>query len=581
MPGRQAAPRGNDYLPRNMSKASPPTLDAFVRLRASFFERYLQTQPEEATTLGRHDFDDRLKDLSPSALGDEYVFHRDTLARLERLPPEALPPDAQLDRLAMLGVSRFHVHTHEDLRGLRSNVELSTYPHTMLQYQLGQAETAADWSAIASRAARIPTFLQQQEELLLEGLATAEVPDVHVVQDFAEDQLPVIVRYYEHLPALPDAHGVTLSPTEARALQHAAHEAREAFATHHRFLRERVLPRARPGVVLGDDEYRWRLRHMFGLTASPEELVLQAEEVLARTEGAIVHLAAQLSTPLSNLAEARALLARLETEHPARDEDVIPLYRQLIARAEAFVHEHGLFNVPEGSRLGLKPLPPGMVDVRGTNWPAPLLDPRKPGWFVLAPMAPAHPTVWAALLAVHEGIPGHFLQSVAWQRAFSQHPAPVRFLLVTDHVAMARGHFGPMLNIEGYATYAEERMRRAGFYSPAEALTALVARALRAVRVVVDLGLHTRRMDDDAAVRYLMHHACMPEPNARREILRYKRIPMQAITYLLGALELEQLEEDCRRERGSRFDEPAFHDELFSYGPVPPALLRRFMLAAA
>jgi uncharacterized protein (DUF885 family) len=271
----------------------------------------------------------------------------------------------------------------------------------------------------------------------------------------------------------------------------------------------------------------------------------------------------------------------LELENPARDEDILPLYRGLIQRAELFIHERGMFNVPAGCRLGLKHLPPGMVDVRGTNWPAPLLDPSKVGWFVLAPMAPAHPVVWAALLAVHEGIPGHFLQSVAWQRGFSHHPAPVRFLLVADHVAMARGHFGPMLNIEGYATYAEERMRRAGFYSAPESLTALVARALRAVRVVVDIGLHTGRMNDEQAMRYLMHHACMPEPNARHEVLRSKRIPMQVITYLLGALEFERLEEDCRRERGSRFDEADFHDELFSFGPVPPGLLRRFMLAAA
>ncbi|MFY0529465.1 DUF885 domain-containing protein [Archangium gephyra] len=488
----------------------------------------------------------------------------------------------------MLDVTRFHVHTYEDLRSHRRNVELSTYPHTMLQYQIGQAETAEDWSAIASRAARIPTFLQQQEQLLAEGLATREVPDPHIVHDFAEDQLPVIVRYYEHLPALPGAHQVELSPAGARELQQAAREAQRAFASHRQFLRERVLPHTHANVVLGDDEYRWRLRHMFGITASPEELVRQAEDVLARAQEAIVRLSGQLAkelpgapSTLTDLGEARALLAGLETEHPDRDEDVIPLYRELIARAELFLHERELFNVPEGLRLGLKPLPPGMVDVRGTNWPAPLLDPRKVGWFVLAPMAAAHPTVWAALLAVHEGIPGHLLQSVAWQRAFSRHPAPVRFLLVTDHVAMARGHFGPMLNIEGYATYAEERMRRAGFYTAPEELTALVARALRALRVVVDIGLHTGRMDDEAAVRYLVHHARMPEPNARREVLRYKRIPMQAITYLLGALELEQLEEDCRRERGSRFDEARFHDELFSFGPVPPALLRRFMLAGA
>ncbi|HEX8436695.1 DUF885 domain-containing protein [Archangium sp.] len=563
-----------------MNPAPPPSLDAFVRLRAAFFARYLQTQPEEATTLGLHHLDDRLKDLSPSALGDEYAFHRDVLAQLEQLPPEALPPDAQLDRLAMLGVTRFHVHAYEDLHSHRRNVELSTYPHTMLQYQIGQAETAEDWSAIASRAARIPTFLRQQEQLLAEGLATGEVPDVHIVQDFEEDHLPVIVRYFDHLPALPGAHQVKLSGSESRALQQASWDAREAFATHRQFLRERVLPHARPGVVLGEDEYRWRLQHTFGLTASPEELVRQAEDVLARAQASIVQLAGQLGAPLSNLAEARALLAQLETENPARDEDVIPFYRGLIQRAELFIHEQGMFNVPAGYRLGLKYLPPGMVDVRGTNWPAPLLDSRKVGWFVLAPMAAAHPSVWAALLAVHEGIPGHFLQSVAWQRGFSQHPAPVRFLLVTDHVAMARGHFGPMLNIEGYATYAEERMRRAGFYSAPEALTALVARALRAVRVVVDIGLHTRRLSDEEAVRYLVHHACMPEPNARREVLRYKRIPLQAITYLLGALEFERLEADCRRERGNRFDEAAFHDELFSFGPVPPALLRRFMLAA-
>ncbi|ATB27867.1 DUF885 domain-containing protein [Melittangium boletus] len=569
-----------------MSQAPSPALAAFTALRASFFQRYLRAQPEEATTLGLHHLDDRLKDLSPSALGDEYALHRDTLAQLERLPPEELPPSDGLDWRAMLDVARFHVHAYEDLRSHRRNIELSTYPHTMLQYQIGQAETADDWAAIASRAARIPTFLQQQEDLLTEGLATSEVPDGHTVRDFAEEQLPVIVRYYECLPELPGAHQVELSGSGLRALQQAAREAREAFAAHHRFLRRQVMPHARPGVVLGADEYQWRLRHLFGITDSPEELMGQAQDVLVQAQHAITQLSRALArelpgapASLANFAEARALLAQLELHHPERDEDVIPLYRRLVGHAEQFILEQGMFLVPEGLRMGIKALPPGMVDVRGTNWPAPLLDPRKVGWFVLSPLAAEHPTIWATLLAVHEGLPGHFLQSVAWQRAFSHHPTPVRFLLVTDHVAMARGHFGPMLNIEGYATYAEERMRRAGFYTAVEELTALVARALRAVRVVVDIGLHTRRMDDDAAVRYLVHHACMPEPNAWREVLRYKRIPMQAITYLLGALEFERLEADCRRERGSHFDEARFHEELFSFGPVSPARLRHFMLA--
>ena len=569
-----------------MDRAPASPLDAFLRLRGAFFERYLRTQPEEATTLGLHHLDDRLKDLSPAALADEHALHRDVLAQLERLPEEELPLDAWLDRRAMLDVTRFHVH--ESARGPGCNLEWSTYPHTMLQYQIGQAETAGDWDAIASRAAGIPTFLRQHEHLLTEGLAAGHAPDAHILQDFLEGQLPAVLAYYAHLPDLPQAHQVELSPAQTRSLQLAAHEAHVAFASHLRFLQEHLRPRAGPGAVLGEEEYLWRLRHVFGLHDSPDALIHRAQEVLAGAQDTLLQLVQTIAhevpgapASFTHLGDARALLALLETHHPARDEDVIPLYRGLLARAEHFVHEHGLFHLPEGSRLGLKPLPPGMVDVRGTNWPAPLLDARKAGWFVLDATAAEHPTVWAALLAVHEGIPGHFLQSAAWQRGFSHHPAPVRFLLVTDHVAMARGHFGPMLNIEGYATYAEERMRRAGFFTASEALAALVARALRAVRVVVDIGLHTGRMDDEAAVRHLMHHAFMPEPNARREVLRYKRIPMQAITYLLGALEFERLAEDCRRERGADFHEADFHEELFSFGPVPPSLLRLILLEEA
>src|SRR5690349_23408204 len=99
-----------------MHKAFSPALDTFVRLRASFFERYLETQPEEATTLGLHHLDDRLKDLSPSALGDEYAFHRDVLTRLEQLAPEELPPGAWPDPPAMPGVPRFPLPPHPDPR---------------------------------------------------------------------------------------------------------------------------------------------------------------------------------------------------------------------------------------------------------------------------------------------------------------------------------------------------------------------------------------------------------------------------------------------------------------------------------
>jgi uncharacterized protein (DUF885 family) len=397
--------------------------------------------------------------------------------------------------------------------------------------------------------------------------------DVDIARHFVEQQLPGAAAFYRGLTSLPPAYGHTLAAVDARSLAQGAAIASAAYETHLTFFRDRVLPHARVGAVLGEDEVRFRLVHGFGIERSPDALVEDARTVLASAQEAIVR-----GTGTTTMEDATAVVRSRQTAIPARDEDVFPLYASLTERARTFVQEKKIFAIPPELEIRFRPTYPGMTE-GATNWPAPLLDRGKRACFLVSPVAAHHPLLWAPLLAVHEGIPGHSLQSAWWQRRFGEHEAPIRFLRVHDDVAATAQSFGTMLNIEGYATYVEDRMRRAGYYDDDGDLWAHVVRAIRAVRVIVDLGLATGRLTRSDAASFIARECCLDEERARRETLRYLRIPLQAMTYLVGAREIERLHDECARRLGDAFDEPAFHDALFDYGPVPPAWIAPHLLA--
>ncbi|MEO7092891.1 MAG: DUF885 family protein, partial [Polyangiales bacterium] len=338
------------------------------------------------------------------------------------------------------------------------------------------------------------------------------------------------------------------------------------------FYRERILPQARENGAIGEDEVRFRLTHVFGIDRSPDALVDDARAVLAAAQAEIMR-----GTRTTNMEDATAAVRCRQAAIPASDADVFPLYESLTQRARTFVQEQRIFSIPPDLEIGFRPSYPGMTE-GATNWPAPLLDRQKRAHFLVSPVAANHPLLWAPLLAVHEGIPGHSLQSAWWQRRFSTHEAPVRFLRVNDDVASAAQCFGTMLNVEGFATYVEDRMRRAGYYDDDGIVWAHVVRAIRAVRVIVDLGLSTGRMSRAEAAAFIARECCLSEERGRSETLRYLRIPLQALTYLVGAREIERLHDDCSRALGQAFDEPKFHDALFAYGPVPPAWIAPHLL---
>jgi uncharacterized protein (DUF885 family) len=162
-------------------------------------------------------------------------------------------------------------------------------------------------------------------------------------------------------------------------------------------------------------------------------------------------------------------------------------------------------------------------------------------------------------LVAHEAYPGHHLQLSTAHRLRSQ----------------VRRHLWTPIMVEGWAVYCEQLMAETGYYATAEArLFQLVNLLWRAVRIVLDVGLHTRGMTPAEAVQYLTDHLPMERRHAEAEVRRYCAYPTYQLSYAVGRRELLQLRHDYRERAGGDFSPRRFHDELLSYGGLPVSLAR-------
>ena len=233
-------------------------------------------------------------------------------------------------------------------------------------------------------------------------------------------------------------------------------------------------------------------------------------------------------------------------------------------RARRFVAERGLVTVPDGS-LDVVETPSFMqplIPFAAYDPPGAFAEQRT-GWFFVSVPEEAqlreHSAHELALTALHEGYPGHHLQHLVAQAQ----PSPVRRVVWTP------------LTVEGWALYCEEMMGEEGFFlDPAEAFFQRLHLLWRAVRIVLDVRLHTEGMTVAQAVRFMMEKLDLARESAEAEVRRYCANPGNPLSYAVGRRELLRLREDWRRRAGAGFTLRKFHDEVLSYGGLPVSLMR-------
>jgi len=553
----------------------------FAGLRQGFFNRAVSFAPEAATNLGVGGFNSRLSDISPSGIATQIAYFEDMEQRLAQAPP-ALDPQERIDREAMATIANSRLHALRDLKSWQYDVNAALAPYEAIQSRMAQIEKGPkaleDWEDIAARVEKIPGYLAQAQANLREGVKNGRTPWRTAVEKTGIEDGEGASRFFlaEILTKARDQLDDAAFAKISDRLHAAAQAAGKAHQDHVSFLSSELLPASNGKPAIGAEEYAWRLKNELGVAASPAELHKRGLALAAKITARMEELAKTID-PSKDLA---GVMADLKKDHPADDTALFAEYNRQAERARDFVTTQGLFELPPDYRIAVIPTPEGMRSSLATAayFPAPPLEKGRKGIFLVTPsdgdpkMLAVHNFSKIPTTVVHEAFPGHDMQFYSFQR--SPAISPVRYLL--DQAGYASS-----MNLEGYAHYAEELMRLRGFFTPKEELTQLGAQLWRALRIALDTALHMEWMSVSDVALALEQKAFLAKRNAEVEAYRYTRMPTQAITYMLGRLEIERLKDEYKTVMGDAYSEAKFHELFLSFGPVPPAQMREAFLEMA
>ncbi len=529
--------------------------ERFHQLAGEYFEEGYRAVPILATELGIHTYDHLLGDYSEQGLRALASMARGYGERLASIRPESLSPYDQID----------HALVEMDIRNTIREVEKighwRTDPTMYVEYPLIAVFLliAREFAPLEERMKSVLERLKRTPGVLAEGKANIKDPPQVFVQIAIETAEGGLQFYGGLIPAM-----AAQVPTLQNEILAASEDVLAALKDYLAWLKETLLPRAQGNFAIGAELFNELLRenHMLDLTA--DRLGAIGRDLMRTTKGDLETLARQI-------APGKAwpdIVAEARNHHPS-GEKLLETYRTELAKLKGHIRDKDLVSIPENEELEVTETPVFNRSVipYAAYMPPAAFEKQQKGQFWVTPLdTAASPEAQMAQLqehcyanfpitALHEAYPGHHLQLV-----FSNN--------VSSSIRRRTGHSS--LFVEGWALYCEQLMGDTGYYDPIMKLFQLKDQLWRAVRIVIDVGLHCQGVTVEEAVRLLMDEVHPSEAAARSEVKRYTQTPTQPSTYLLGKLEILKL-----REKAKGVPLRRFHDALLSSGSIPFRLVER------
>ena len=550
-----------------------------VRLHRLFdieWERGLQESPEGATSLGDTRFDDRWTDLSEAAIEARKVESEWPLTVLKSIDRSKLSTADQLN---------YDLYRRDVELGIEGN----RYPGELLQIgQLGgiqqsvaqvltqmHTDSVKAYENILARLRAVPVAMDQHIALLKRGLALKVTPPKITLRAVPDQILNVIpedpmqsalLRPFKEFPEqIPAADRERL---RTAAIQIYKEQLVPSYKKLYDFITNEYLPGARQSIAWtelpdGIDWYALNVRQSTTTRMSPKEIHelglaevkrihSEMEKLMTETgfKGSFTEFLKFLRTdPRFFYSTAEELLAGYRDIAKRIDPELSKQFRKLPRLT------YGIKAVPDYSEKSA----PGAYYESGSE------KAGRPGWFVANTCnLKGRPKWQMETLTLHEAVPGHHLQiSLAQEMA---------------NVPEFRKYNGYTAYTEGWALYCESLGSGLGLYKdPYSKFGQLKFEMWRAVRLVVDTGMHAFGWNRKQAIDYMMQNTGDDEFNATVEIDRYLVMPAQALAYKIGQLKIRALRTSAEQELGSQFDVRAFHDALLENGSLPLDLLEAGM----
>jgi uncharacterized protein (DUF885 family) len=534
-----------------------------------FHERWLHANPFAATMYGIPGYDHLLPDESTEGQQAWRAAASGFLDEAENIHRGAQLTAADAITLDCAAQAATQEITSVDLAADEHTVTAMQFSGPAMFLAAAARTVLVDEKAAEDYLTRVRgsgTWMDQVTERLRDGARAGRLP----VAPLAEQAL----GWAENLLATPEKSPV-LAPRPPQDWDRVADWADErraavadvvqpALARWAETVRE-LLPKARPAehaglrwLPDGEADYARAIHVYTTLPLSAQDLHQTGLDHVAALEARAVELGQKLG--YSGLGEVLAAIR--DSAGKLAPEEAVSRALAAVRRAEAQAPE--FFPAPLPAPCAVTPMP-DVVALAGTapHYTPPRLDGGRPGTFWFNTLRPTAGTGWDIdVVAFHDAVPGHHLQLS-------------RLQLLSDLPALQRQRSLPVFS-EGWGLYAEQLAEETGLYPDERGLLGAVSTALmRAVRLVVDTGLHAFGWSRERAAQYAVDHVPLPPEFMAAEIDRYIVMPGQALCYLTGKLEIERLRDEAKLRLGSAFSLPDFHAAVLDHGSLPMPTLSR------
>jgi uncharacterized protein (DUF885 family) len=538
------------------------------RLLADEWEYTRRTQPELATRVGDDRYNDRLSDFSDKAIADNLQHTRQVLRRFQAVDVTGFPEQEVLNRELMV---RQLTETLKIAQFKDWEMPATQFGGVHLGYASLPFDTpfrnVKDYENYGARLQQIPRVLEQATAHMRQGLRDHLMPPKYLLEKVAGQAQGIADSSLEKSPftdplrKFPD----TISESERARLRASIEsmvktEVAPAYAKFAKFVREDYAPHGRldPGVwALPDGEVRYKVavEHQTTSNLTPEQIHQLGLKSVAEIEGEMLKLAK--GQGFKDLKSFNAHIRQDPALHAKSGQQLLDLYTEY--RDQMYKKLPEIFGRLPKNKLDVVPMESfRSADSVPADYSIGAGDGSRPGRINVNEYAPEKRLLLnVEAIAYHEGVPGHHLQfSIAQE--------------LTDLPSFRKFDLDLNAYTEGWAFYSERLGKEVGFYTdPYSEYGRLQNEMWRAVRWVVDTGVHSEHWSRQRMVDFFHEHTAMDDQNIETEVDRYIAWPGQALSYKMGQMKIMELRGKAHRELGEKFDLRKFHDAVLDQGPLP------------
>jgi len=532
-----------------------------------YWEQTLKRQPEFASSLGDKRYNDQISDYSVKAVNDWLAEEQDMLLKLAALDATGLSDQDQVSRELLL-----HDLTEDQESAEFKEWEMpvnqmggiyATYPQLVAQLSFATAKDYDDWIA---RLRAIPHAFEQVTANMSLGIDDKRVPPKYLLEKTLDHVKQLASQKPEDSPlALPlkkfpdsiSAAEQTRIKTEMLAA--ISKQVLPAYQRFARFLEVAYIPagRTEPGISSipdGARYYRFRIKESTTTNLTADQIHQIGLDEVQKDEAEMLAIAQKLG--FQDLKSFQASLKSNPKLKATSRDQLLDTYRGYLGPMQAQLPK--LFGHLPKTPFEVVPVPDYLEKTSApAYYQAGTPDGSRPGrLFINTYNATDRDLYQVENIAYHEGLPGHHLQ-ISISRELQGLPDFRKF---GGYSAFA----------EGWGLYAERLGKDVGFYKdPYSDYGRLQGDIWRAIRLVVDTGVHSQHWTRQQMVDFFHDHSSIDETSVQAEVDRYIAWPGQALAYKIGQLEILKLRDQAKKELGDKFDIRAFHDQVLDSGAMP------------